>query len=484
MDFHESGRKWTEAKLRKLVGGLVLVAGFGGLGYVGSTNHAERMEKQIDDLAGGIAGTAILPVEAVVSGRDVTVSGLAMDASALDALKAQYQGIEGVRVVNVDGVELLPVADPFEIQLTKDDSDAITATGYVPTYTAQAQIGDVASDLPLAAGAPDGWVSSVQLGQQGLAPLNSGQMTLSDTVLTLTGVANTPAELAAAEAAIGQLPDGFTSDVQIEVLDDGTPLRLDLTVADSAVTGTAKLPSELDGVAGFGSFDVTQSPLSAVDAQWPSAAVAVADASSSLIEGDVSLVGPTLTLRGQASPEDKAAAEAALATLPENYETDVQIDLWDDGEPLQVSMAWDGTAATANGKLPADFELSGPAGVAVDPTGTVSFRPDADGAFSANALAGVAALGALNEGTLIATADTILLSGVANSPQVEVAIDEALANAVADAQITKDFTYLDDGSPASWVLSYDATTGGALEGRLPTTLDADIFKRCGRAIWA
>lgn len=459
--------------MRKLLGGAAVVAGFGVLGYVGTTNHAERMEQEITDLAGDVSGTAVLPVDARVSGRDVTVTGQAMDQAELDALRGAYEQIEGVRVVNVDGVALLPVADPFEITLSKDIGGDVSASGSVPSYTAQAGLGAVAADLPLAAGAPDGWGASAMAGQIALGALNSGQMVLSGTELTLSGVADTPAQVALAEEALANLPDGFTSDVQIDVLDDGRPLRVTLAVDEGAVTGSAKLPSELEGDASFTDLQVVQSPLGAEDPTWPEAAQTVRAAADQLIEGDVSLEGAQLIVRGQASPEGKAAAEAAFAALPESFEQDVDIVLWDDGLPLSVAMGWDGTQATADGKLPADFTLNGPAGTAVEPTGTVSFRPDAAGAFTANAEAGVAALGLLNAGEMTATAETLTLTGTATSPQVGASIDDILVNAAAGTDVSTDFTYLDDGSPASWVLSYDAEAGGAIEGRLPTTLDAD-----------
>ncbi len=462
--------------MRKLVGGIVLVAGFGGLGYVATTNHAERMEDAISEGASGVSDAAVLPVDVRVSGRDLSVSGQAVDQAGLDALKASYQGIDGVRVVNVDGVDLLPVADPFEIQITKAADGAMSAVGNVPSYAAQAQLGEIAADLPLATGAPDGWAAVAASGQAALGPLNSGEMTLSGNNLQLSGEANSPAEHAAAMAALGALPDGFASDVQIDVLDDGTPLRLNLVVADSVASGSAKLPADLEGDDAFAGFETVQSPLASADADWPDAARNVAQAANSLIEGELSLEEQTLTVLGQASPEGKAAAEAALTNLPSNYDQDVQIDLWDDGTPLQVTMEWDGTAATANGKLPADFQLNGPSGTRVDPEGTVSFRPDSDGAFTANADAGVAALSSLQEGTLVATANSIALTGTATSPQVNADLDAILANAAPNTEVTREFTYLDDGSPASWVLTYDAVSGGEIEGRLPTTLETSDFQ--------
>ena len=142
------------------------------------------------------------------------------------------------------------------IQITKADDGALSGSGSVPSYEAQALLGDAAADLPLAAGAPGGWAQVAASGQAALGPLNSGQMTLSGRDLTVSGVANTPAEHVAATAALGSLLDGYTSDVQIDVLDDGTPLRVDLTVVDSVVSGAAKLPAELEGDAAFAEYEV------------------------------------------------------------------------------------------------------------------------------------------------------------------------------------------------------------------------------------
>lgn len=151
--------------MRKLIGGIVLVAGFGGLGYVATTNHAERMENTIAQAASAVSAAAILPVDVRVSGRDVSATGQAMDQADLDQLKAAYQNIEGVRQVNVDDVALLPVADPFEIQVSKTVEGMVTASGVVPSFDVRAQLGEAASDVALAAGAPDEWAQGLAAGQ-------------------------------------------------------------------------------------------------------------------------------------------------------------------------------------------------------------------------------------------------------------------------------------------------------------------------------
>ena len=177
-----------------------------------------------------------------------------------------------------------------------------------------------------------------------------------------------------------------------------------------------------------------------------------------------------ISLTGVGSPDGIAAAEAALEAMPEGYDVRSDLAVYGADFELSLSMEWDGAQATATGLYPADFAPRAPAGTAVEDRGEGLFLPDDDGAFTANADAGVAALGLLNSGTLTATAERISLSGTATSPQIGVAMDAVLSNAAPGAEITREITYLDDGSPAAWTLRYDAATGATIEGRLPAGL--------------
>jgi OOP family OmpA-OmpF porin len=51
-----------------------------------------------------------------------------------------------------------------------------------------------------------------------------------------------------------------------------------------------------------------------------------------------------------------------------------------------------------------------------------------------------------------------------------VLLNDVFARVAPDVTVTRDIVYLDDGSPAAWVLEYSATTGGRIDGRFPTTL--------------
>ena len=72
--------------MRKLLGGVVLAAGVGGLGWYGSGNQAERMQAEVTTRAQTVAGTAIHAIETSVSGRDITASGIVQDQAEFDSL--------------------------------------------------------------------------------------------------------------------------------------------------------------------------------------------------------------------------------------------------------------------------------------------------------------------------------------------------------------------------------------------------------------
>lgn len=475
--------------MRKLIGSVVLIAGVGGLGYLGTTQHANRMQAAI--LTDALAVTP-QTLQIKVAGRDVAVAGVVADQTERAAVKSILEGIEGVRVVDVSGLDTLPVADPFALTASRGENGAITVDGVVASERDKARIlenvGDASIALTLAAGVPDdAWGEVAIQGLDALAILKSGDLIVSDRDVTLTGLARTPDDDAQARAILDTLPDHYSYDAQITVEDDGTPLRLTLTLRDGVVSGAGKFPSdmatsEVDDLFDMGDdVQITQAVIPAVDPEWPDVTRAGMQALSLLIDAQLIINGRDISLIGVADPDGKAQAEALLATLPSTYTVTTEIGLWDDGVPTRLTMTWDGNTATADGKFPAGFTPRGPAGVAVVNDGQQSFVADGDGAFTRNANAGVAALGLMASGSVDVTADTITLTGTAQSPQVDVVMDSVFAN-VGTTTVTRDIIYLDDGSPAAWTLNYDVTSGARIEGRLPNGLTiSDIAQTLGVA---
>ena len=469
--------------MRKQLGWGVLIVGVGALGYLAPTTHATGIQNAILLGARDIAGATDAPLDVQVSGRDVTVTGTVMDGAALADLTSQFETVDGLRVLDVSAVATWPVADPFALTATRAPDGTRHVSGVVPTRDA---MGDFGPDVTLAAGAPDGaWLGVVQTGLGALDSLTQGSFAIVDRDITLSGTAITPLERDAAMARLNDLPAGYAATFDIDVLDDGTPLRLDVTLRDGAIAAMGKLPSGMSGadieaIFAQATIDVIRSALPATDPAWPDGAQTAMRALNALIDGQLTFEGNTLTLSGSGSLDGTASAGALLGTLPNTFAVNSDIGLWDDGRPNTLTMTWDGRTATADGKFPANFAPRGPAGTAVDNTGEQSFLDDTSGVFTANADAGTTALGLMTDGRLIVSDSTITLSGTAASPQVGDVIDSVFADITAD--ITRDITFLDDGSPAAWTLSYDAQTGGRVDGRLPNGLtQGDIAATLGLA---
>lgn len=84
--------------------------------------------------------------------------------------------------------------------------------------------------------------------------------------------------------------------------------------------------------------------------------------------------------------------------------------------------------------------------------------------------AGLAALGIVNSGTLELRDAQGLFTGIVPTPTEEAAARKALA--AAPFPITADLIVIDDGKP-DFTLTYDAETGGQIDGKLPDGTDLD-----------
>jgi OOP family OmpA-OmpF porin len=459
----------------------LLIAGVGGLGYVGATQNAVAIQSTIAADAREAVEISRYSVQTQVTGRDVSVTGQVTDQTELALLQAMLKSLDGVRLVDVSGVDTLPLVAPYALTATRQADGSTTLSGVIPSDADRgALIGNLVGPTPnltLAAGVPDAdWVDVARLGLTALGTLKYGEMTLTDRTLLLRGLTRNPDELTATLAGLERLPEAYSLISEIDLEDDGTPLRLMLTLRDGVIAGEGKFPSDITATAIeeiFGtaeSIAINQAVIPAFDPQWPVVARTAMQGFAQLIDGVLEIGGRDVSLIGTGTPDAIAQAGTLLATVPETFSVTVDLGLWDDGAPLEFIMEWDGSVASASGKYPAGFTLRDPAGVAITNAGTTSFRPAATSDFSTNAAVGTSALGLMSTGTLRVRETQITLTGTAASPLVGLAMDEVLANAAPDTAITREITYLDDGSPAAWTLTYDAAIGAMIEGRLPAGL--------------
>lgn len=230
--------------MRKVLGVGVLVLGVAALGFWGRGHHAHRMQDRVMQAAEQVLSSSVHGMTAMVSGRDIRVSGIADGRAEHDAILAAMDQVTGRRVV-VDDLKVLDVAAPFSMDVVKTDA-GITASGFIPTEAARAELaaalGEAAQGLTLAAGAPAGWLDLAKAGIAALGPMIAGEAKIVDGTLSITGQALSPVERDQMLAALSGLPEGaVTTDVTL--VDDGTPAAYDLTY-DATAGGklAGKLP--------------------------------------------------------------------------------------------------------------------------------------------------------------------------------------------------------------------------------------------------
>lgn len=234
--------------MRKLLGGVILIAGIGGLGYWGAKDHASRMQSAIASKAGAAVSAAIHDVKTQVSGRDITITGLVNSENERETLIATLNDIEGRRVIN-DELKVLKAADPFTFAATRRQGETVVQ-GNTPTEEMRQILGDAGAQgtagLVLASGAPDRWETAVGAGLTTLEKLDEGAFSIAGKTVRLSGVVDTPDARDQLLAAL-TLPEGYDLQSDIETRDDGAPVAFEIAYdAAQGVTVSGKLPNGLD----------------------------------------------------------------------------------------------------------------------------------------------------------------------------------------------------------------------------------------------
>src|SRR6266700_2408340 len=152
-----------------------------------------------------------------VAGRDVT---LAADAFAEDGRRgavASVEAVAGVRLVN-DETRLVPEAKPFVWSAERDVAKvALGGSAPLPVIKAKlleaahAALGgvEVADQMNLARGAPPRFENAAQLLLDQIGKLKDGKVSISDTGVSLSGMARELGGREAIAAALKNLPEGF-----------------------------------------------------------------------------------------------------------------------------------------------------------------------------------------------------------------------------------------------------------------------------------
>ena len=153
-----------------------------------------------------------------VAGRDVTFAADAFSEDGRRSAVAAVQAVPGVRRVN-DETRLVPEAKPF-VWSAERDVVRVTLRGSAPLpaskgrlfEAARAGLGgvEVVDQMNLSRGAPPRFDNAAQLLLDQIGKLKDGKITLSDTKVSLSGMARDLGGREAIAAALKNLPEGFS----------------------------------------------------------------------------------------------------------------------------------------------------------------------------------------------------------------------------------------------------------------------------------
>ncbi|MEM6943884.1 MAG: OmpA family protein, partial [Pseudomonadota bacterium] len=350
----------------------------------------------------------------------------------------------------------------------------------LPTFPEAITIAEIEGPTP-------DFLARARLALDTLRMLADGTLRMEATAIELTGH-GTRSQIARALDLFDRLPDDMAAAIDLTPLDDGLPLGLTAEKSGGTVTLVGKMPFGTQAAAlGLESFGEAMivSEIDAKAANFLTTAQVGLSALTAFEDGKLvvqdaeEVDGPALlTLTGTVTRAGLQAVNAALGALPARVAPAIDVAFADDGTPLRLAAFWDGTRLEATGKLPfdADFEDLG-----LDAPGPALQIAEIDAqsaAFLDVVEDGLDALRALEEGSFnladasdLGGAPSVTLAGVARTP-----VEERLArDALEDYDATLTITLLDDGAPPVFALSFNATTGAALTGKLPDGLSTSEF---------
>ena len=153
-----------------------------------------------------------------VAGRDVTFAADAFSEDGRRSAVASVEAVPGVRLVN-DETRLVPEAKPF-VWSAERDVVRVTLSGSAPLpaskarllEAARAALGgvEVVDQMNLARGAPPRLDSAALLLLDQIGKLKDGKLTITDTKVSLSGMARDLGGREAIAAALKNLPEGFS----------------------------------------------------------------------------------------------------------------------------------------------------------------------------------------------------------------------------------------------------------------------------------
>ncbi len=291
--------------------------------------------------------------------------------------------------------------------------------------------------------------------------------------VSFEGTALAPLEAGRAERLLEAVPETFSVETRLELLDDGSPLRLSARrTIGGAVSLAGKLPEGMV-LQGYDTAKIVTTPVPPPVADWDKAVLNGIRALESLRIGQLSITGSTLTLSGEAwSDAAMREVRTLMEGMPGGIAANLAVTQMDDGQPFDLTVEFDGQQAVASGKIPRDLSLRTQGAFLDHPVlegdlevAQVSASPD----WWAAASFGLEGLAHFERGELRVQDGQLHLSGQAFGPDEKARILAALEGVPQDVDLVLDLTLKDDGTPARMTLRLEGGVGVA-KGKLPEEL--------------
>jgi OOP family OmpA-OmpF porin len=162
--------------------------------------------------------TVLDKTQIAVSGRDVQLSAEAFSEEGRRSAISQVEGVSGVRLVN-DDTRLIPAVKPY-VWLAERDVVRVTLYGNAPLPAIRARLMDAAraaagntevvDRMGMARGAPPRFDNAAMLLIDQVGKLKEGKVVLTDTSVSLFGMARELGNREAILAALKNLPEGYS----------------------------------------------------------------------------------------------------------------------------------------------------------------------------------------------------------------------------------------------------------------------------------
>ncbi|MGR3500831.1 hypothetical protein [Pseudaestuariivita sp.] len=257
--------------------------------------------------------------------------------------------------------------------------------------------------------------------------------------VTLRGTFDTVAEADAVRARVAAVPDVALIVDAADVLPRGDPYVAELRRTDEgvAITGMVTDLATRDALAGLFGEPVSLEQRGGAPEGWDAALLAASEMLPSLEHGVIRMQGASVSVSGRVpGPEDRARLARLLADLPEGFSGTQNVELADDGRPISLTAAFDGTRVTLTGKVPQEVLqlLTDDARALGDVTGTLApSRLAYDAAlWPAIGRVGLEMLALLEEGALAVAGNVVNVSGLATA-EAALRLDELRRSLPSDA---------------------------------------------------